>query len=205
MTGTVLIVRHGQTTWNRDGRVQGWADSTLTDRGRDQARALGTHLTDEYDLDRLVVSDLQRTRETAELLGESGVDPEPSLSPAWRERDFGEWQGLTRAEIAEQNPDLDPDESLLAVESVAGGESLQECTERVLGAWTKLVDGLASGETVAVVTHGGPIRAVVASVTGRDLATVAPQFSPSNCGLTEFECDGEPQIVSRDRTGHHPE
>ena len=91
------------------------------------------------------------------------------------------------------------------MDAVEGGESLQECTERVLGGWTELVDGLASDKTVAVITHGGPIRAVVASVTGRDLTTVAPQFSPSNCGLTEFECGGEPRIVRQDQTGHHPE
>ncbi|MFC7197079.1 histidine phosphatase family protein [Halosimplex aquaticum] len=68
MTATLLLVRHGQTTWNRDGRIQGWADSTLTERGREQARALGSHLSAEYDVDRLVASDLRRTRETVGLL-----------------------------------------------------------------------------------------------------------------------------------------
>ncbi|WP_436925197.1 histidine phosphatase family protein [Halosimplex amylolyticum] len=202
MTGTVLLVRHGETTWNRDGRIQGWADSSLTDRGREQARALGSHLAAEYDLDRLVASDLQRTRETAALLDEAGVGPDPAFERAWRERDFGDWQGLTRAAIAERHPEYDPDGSLLAVASVPGGESLDAFEERVLDGWDRLVGEVADGGTVAVVTHGGPIRAVLAAVSGRDLAAVAPEFSPANCGLTAIRCETEPAVLRRDVTNH---
>ncbi|WP_415379678.1 histidine phosphatase family protein [Halosimplex sp. TS25] len=202
MTATVLLVRHGETIWNRDGRIQGWADSTLTERGREQARALGSHLDSEYDLDRLVASDLQRTRETAALLDEAGIGPDPAFERAWRERDFGDWQGLTRAEIAERLPEYDPDGSLLAVASVPGGESLGAAERRVLDGWERLVAEVGDGETAAVVTHGGPIRAVIAAVSGRDLAAVAPEFSPTNCGVTAIRCATEPAVVRRDATGH---
>ena len=75
---TLFLVRHGETTWNRDGTIQGWADSSLTARGRRQARAVGERLAAD-GVDRLVVSDLQRTRETAAALGEAGVDVAPTL------------------------------------------------------------------------------------------------------------------------------
>lgn len=77
----LLLVRHGETTWNRDGVIQGWADSSLTDRGRRQARAVGRRLAGE-GVDRLVASDLQRARETAAVLGEAGVDAAPTLASA---------------------------------------------------------------------------------------------------------------------------
>lgn len=202
MTETVLLVRHGETTWNRDGRIQGWADSTLTERGREQARALGSHLAAAYDVDRLVASDLRRTRETATLLDDVGVGPAPEFSRAWRERDFGELQGLTRGEISERVPEYEPDGSLLAVESVPGGESLGAFEERVLDGWKRLVDELEDGKTAAVVTHGGTIRAALVAVSGRDLAGVAPEFSPTNCGVTAIQCESNPCIVRRDETDH---
>ncbi|WP_164471583.1 histidine phosphatase family protein [Halosimplex salinum] len=204
MTATVLLVRHGETTWNRAGRIQGWADSTLTDRGRDQARAVGSHLLDDYAVDRLVVSDLKRTRETAEVLRETGLDVGPSPSRAWRERHFGELQGATRTDAASRHATFHREGSLLAVQSVPGGESLPAFETRVREGWRALVDAVDAGETAVVVTHGGPIRAVLAEITGRDLSSFAADFSPSNCGVTAIECRTEPSLVARDRTEHLP-
>ena len=65
---TVLLVRHGETTWNRSGRVQGWAPTPLTERGHEQAAALGAHLASTVDVDRLVSSDLRRAQETARYI-----------------------------------------------------------------------------------------------------------------------------------------
>ncbi|WP_436930080.1 histidine phosphatase family protein [Halosimplex halobium] len=203
MTGRVLLVRHGETTWNRDGRIQGWADATLTAAGREQARAVGDRLADAHDLDRLVVSDLKRTLETASLLRAAGVAAEPERARAWRERDFGELQGLTRTAIATRHPEYHREGSLLAVRSVEGGESLSAFETRVLEGWERLVEELEGGETAAVVTHGGPIRAVLAAVTGRELAALAPEFSPANCGVTELAVDGAAcSVVDRDGTDH---
>lgn len=94
-------MRHGQSEWNATGRWQGQADPTLSDLGREQARlaaaALGT-------VDAIVASDLQRASETALIIsGLLGVGP-VVLEPGLRERDAGEWSGLTRAEIDERYP-----------------------------------------------------------------------------------------------------
>ncbi len=102
----VLLVRHGQSEWNADGRWQGQADPPLTDLGRHQAlhaaRNLGV-------VDAIVASDLQRASETALIIaGELGVGP-LVLEAGLRERDAGEWSGLTRAEIDRDWPGyLDP-------------------------------------------------------------------------------------------------
>ena len=97
----VLLIRHGQSEWNADGRWQGQADPPLTDLGRHQAlhaaRNLGT-------VDAIVASDLQRASETALIIADAlGVGP-VVLEPGLRERDAGEWSGLTRAEIERDWP-----------------------------------------------------------------------------------------------------
>jgi probable phosphoglycerate mutase len=207
----VLFVRHGETTWNREGRVQGWASTPLTGRGRDQARETGVSLR-EADVDRVVSSDLRRAQETARLVCEGthstestderpGVDASLSFERAWRERDFGDVQGLARPTVADRHDGFDPDDSLVAVESVPGGESLADFRRRVVAGWESLLAGLDAG-TVAVVTHGGPLRAVYADITGRDVPSVAREWSPENCGITEVDAVGEPSVVRRDDASH---
>jgi len=222
----VLFVRHGETTWNREGRIQGWASTPLTGRGRDQARETGVYLR-SVGVDRVLSSDLRRTQETARLVregtrsagggrsdgpsgGESdrqgdgdrpGVDAALSFEQAWRERDFGDYQGLDRAVIADRHEGFDPTGSLVAVESVPGGESLDEFCRRVVAGWESLLT-CVEDETVAVVTHGGPLRAVVADITGRDVPTLAREWSPDNCGVTEVDVSGSPDVVRRDDTSH---
>lgn len=203
MPGTVLLVRHGETTWNRDGRIQGWADATLTDRGRRQARAVGAHLADAHAVDRLVVSDLVRTRETAKAMRSAGLDVDSEPARAWRERDFGAFQGLTRTAIAARHPQYHRGRSLSSVRTVDGGESLCAFERRVREGWERLKSAVGGSETAAVVTHGGPVRAVLAAVTDRDLPTLADEFSPTNCGVTELSvAESGPELVARDRTGH---
>lgn len=197
---TVLLVRHGETTWNVEGRVQGWAGAPLSGYGRDQARTTGAYL-DEVGVDRLVVSDLQRTQETARLFGDGGLDIERTFEQGWRERDFGEYQGLGLETVADRHPTYDRDTSLTVVESVPGGESLDEFVHRVLDAWESVATSVDPDETVAVVTHGGPIRAVVAELTGSDMPTLGREWSPDNCGVTEIDVIG-PRVMRRDDTSH---
>jgi len=196
---TVLLVRHGETTWNVEGRVQGWAGAPLSGRGREQARATGERLA-EVGVDRLVVSDLQRTQETARLVEESGLEAATTYEHAWRERDLGDYQGLDRETVADRHPEFDPNASITALADVPGGESIDEFVRRVLGGWESLLAGL-NGDTAAVVTHAGPIRVVVAEVTGRDLPALARKWSPGNCCVTEID-PVEGRIVRRDDCTH---
>lgn len=186
MEDTILLVRHGETDWNRERRMQGWAPTPLNERGREQARRLGRLLAAEYDIDRIVSSDSLRTRETVAAIRDAGVEPEPMFDPAWRERGLGVYQGFTREELNERFPAFTIGSGALALEEVPeGGETIAGVYERVVGAWNDL-QKVADGETVLVVTHGGPIRIVRAHLTGRDMLSAIEQYEVPNCGVTEI-------------------
>ena len=169
----VLLLRHGQSEWNADGRWQGQADPPLTDLGRQQAFHAAQHLG---VVDAIVASDLQRATETGLIISESlGVGP-LVLEPDLRERDAGEWSGLTRVEIDRDWPGyLDPPPSGRAGSFGAGPASdarAQEqrteppprrppswepdgsVLERALAALARIHDLAPDGEVIAV-THGG--------------------------------------------------
>jgi probable phosphoglycerate mutase len=199
---TVLLVRHGETEWNRDGRIQGWAPAGLTDRGRDQARTLGESLAEHYGVDRLVASDLRRTRETTALLREAGVGPAPTFDRGWRERDVGVLQGLDRERLFGRHPEYRATSGVMAARATPeGGESMLDLRKRVLDAWDRLFSGATAGETVLVVTHGGPIYVLLGHVRGLDLPGAFLEHSHHNCGLTELRAHGAADTPAPDKTG----
>ncbi|SEA19562.1 probable phosphoglycerate mutase [Haloplanus vescus] len=199
---TVLLARHGETTWNRDGRLQGWAPTPLTDRGHEQARALATAVDTEYDVDRILTSDLRRARQTAAHLGErTGVDPVHRA--AWRERDFGRYQGLPHDEVLEDHDRFAiPQAGRDAVDArPESGESLRDVRERVLSGWDHVLATSDPDETVAVVCHTGPLELLVGELDGRDIVDAMLEGEQDNCGLNELRVrDGETRLVSENRT-----
>lgn len=167
--------------------MQGWAPTPLTERGREQARRAGAAIADAYAVDRIVASDLRRTRETtAELL--DAIHIEPSFDGRWRERSFGDLQGLTVEAVFEGHPEY----SLLASGAAGaratppGGESLIEARERVLEGWDALIADAEPEETVLVVTHGGPLFLLLAHVRGQDFETAMGEGWPENTSLAEL-------------------
>ena len=105
MVTTILLARHGETEWNREGRWQGWADPSLNDTGRAQARELAEQLR-ATPFDAVYSSDLRRALETAVILA-APHDLAVVTDADLREIDVGAWSGLTRAEITERFPDGD--------------------------------------------------------------------------------------------------
>lgn len=156
----VLLARHAESAWNRTGRWQGRADPPLTDRGREQARALAEALGAAPPA-RVVSSDLRRAAETAAIVARHLRLPH-RLDPRLREVDVGAWSGLTHREIERRWPEEhrrhragDPGLRL------GGGESLLEVRAR---AATALLEHLDAGPApLLAVVHGGVIRAL----TGR--------------------------------------
>ena len=169
MTSRLLIVRHGESTWNAEHRLQGQADPPLSALGREQAAALLPFLEDIPA--RRLSSDLTRAVQTAELLGLGGAPTDPR----WREIDIGDWAGHTLDELdpaevaAWQRGELAP----------PNAETFADLQARVAEA----VDELR-GEDVIVVAHGGCVRAATAHLTGADPRRLAP---PANASLTVFE------------------
>jgi len=203
---TVVLVRHGETTWNRDGRVQGWAPSPLTDRGHEQARALGAALAERYDPDRLVSSDLRRAIETADHLRRA-LGVEPTFDAGWRERDFGRLQGLTDAELFGNFPQFMLAEVGYAAagERPPDGERLLDTRERVLDAWTSLRNSLDPGETAVVVAHGGPIYLLLGEVKGLDVVEAIVGQDQRNCTVNELRVDADGTTLVREDDATHLE
>jgi probable phosphoglycerate mutase len=156
MSGTsrILVVRHGQSTWNADGRWQGQADPPLSELGIAQAEAAAGAGSGALDgVDAIWASDLERARHTATILAvPRGQDV--VVDARFRERDAGEWTGLTRDQIEEQFPG-----ALSERRRPPGFESDDVLVVRALAALRDLATALAGG-TAVVVTHGGVILAV---------------------------------------------
>jgi broad specificity phosphatase PhoE len=159
---TILLARHGETNWNRDGRFQGHADPPLNRRGRAQAVDLAQALTAEQ-LAAVYSSPLRRALETAEVVAAShGLEPIPV--DGLREVDVGSWSGLTRGEVEERFPEqfsrwLEFDQGW------EDGETYEEMGTRAVAALLELA-AAHEHERVLAVTHGGPIRAAFAFADG---------------------------------------
>ena len=150
----LLLLRHGQSTWNAEGRWQGWADPPLSELGREQARWAAVSLL-SVGFHAVVSSDLRRARETAEIvateLGLGSVDVVPGL----RERDVGAWSGLTSDEIEAKWPGQLDEWRAGQLAQIPEGEG--DIAGRVMAALDEVLVS-HHGDTVLAVTHGGVIR-----------------------------------------------
>ena len=153
---SLLLVRHGQSEWNAVGRWQGQADPPLTDLGRQQATAAATKLN---TFDAIWASDLQRARDTAQLIAGALDVGDVRIDPRLRERDAGLWSGLTRPEIEEQYPGFLDDGR-----RPDGWEYNDKLRERALAAVLDIVGELGAGGKALVATHGGLIYCLEATL-----------------------------------------
>ena len=168
------LVRHGVTAWNIQHRFAGQSDVPLTDEGRLQARWLAQRLQ-TIRFKAVYSSDLGRAYKTAEIIVSQHAKPTQPVfiqtSPAWRELDFGVWDGLTYAEIASQFPErLDFFTGSLQ-SAPPEGESLLQLQERVMVALRQIIAEHPTGEgDLLLVSHGGPLRLLICTLLGMPLA-----------------------------------
>lgn len=158
----LILIRHGETEWNRRKMFQGQSDVELAPEGVHQAHLLAAHFP-VYPLDAIYSSDLSRARTTAEIIADKfGLTLR--LEPRLREANYGRWEERSFEELALAHPTdfkrffLEPDEF-----TPEGGENFLDVQARAMSAIKEIVRAHAR-ETVAVVSHGGVIRTVVASV-----------------------------------------
>lgn len=160
----VYIVRHGETYWNLEGRMQGWLDSSLTAGGIAQAHAVAQGLVGR-GIEYIYSSDLGRARETADIIGATlGLSVE--LEPGFRERHCGIGQSLTIAEFARQFPQ--ESHSFFhdgADYVVPEGESIRQRHDRCQAAAEK-VAASHPGKTILIVAHGGTLSSIFNFVVG---------------------------------------
>ena len=158
MTTRLLLVRHGQSTWNAAGRWQGWADPPLSPLGAQQARQAALALP-PLGITAVASSDLARARRTAEILARALGTDVAEVDPALREYDVGDWCGLTRPEIEARWPGLIAEWHAGRLAATPGGETRRAFVERGMAALTRLA-AAEPGRQLLVVTHGGLVRAV---------------------------------------------
>ena len=157
---TVYVVRHGQTDWNKDGRIQGGTDNPLNANGRDQAAAMARLMAD-VKVDAVYVSSHQRARQTAAVF--EGRTPIVAMDEL-RERFFGKFEGAN-----------DKDPAIVAdwnkrrfswADDMEGGETLESQSRRAEAALKTIRDKHKDGGTVVVVGHGGINPLVVSHLMG---------------------------------------
>jgi len=161
---TLFLIRHGQTEWNVQKRMQGRLDSPLTAKGRAQADANGRVLKHSAQVDALVVSPSGRTRETAYIVN-SYLRVPVSYEQALMERDCGDWSGLTIDEIAANYPQAwRSRETEPYHHRPPGGENFEDMIARVRDFLDSLFQG--NHEQVALVTHSALSRAILTHFLG---------------------------------------
>jgi probable phosphoglycerate mutase len=188
----ILAIRHGQTAWNADARIQGHTDIELDALGQWQARRLAAALAGE-ELHAVYSSDLLRARQTAAPLAErAGL--ELRLDAGLRERAFGEFEGLSFAQIEQRWPDLaarwrrrDPDFG------ARGGEVLHHFRERVVGAVARLAQE-HRGQNIVLLTHGGVLDLLYREANRLPLD--APRtWQVANAGINRLLRSGEGLVL----------
>ncbi len=195
----VIFIRPGETDWNRQVRWQGWVASPLNEHGRRQAQRLANYVR-HIGMIALYTSDLQRALETATLLSEKlGFSPVPDAR--LRERNIGEWQGLTIDEMKAWYPD-NYEKLLRDSENyrVPGGESRADVKKRMIEAFNEITASV-SGETVGIISHTTAIHALLDAIvpggTGQEVAV-------SNTSVTTIvkSDDGQWHLVASDDVMH---
>lgn len=198
----IHLIRHGETAWNAEGRIQGHADNPLNDLGRSQARALRDSLA-HLKPARIYASTSLRARETAELgFGHLGLELTPVAD--LREIHLGDWEGFLYAEIERIHPDEvhafrhEPHRF-----AYPGAETFAELQARGLRALADIIAREASGSDVVVVSHGAMIRTLLGHYLERPLSRLWEPPRMHNCAhsIVEVPPDGRPRVVQyADRT-----
>ncbi|SJZ37427.1 alpha-ribazole phosphatase [Selenihalanaerobacter shriftii] len=168
MATEIILVRHGETLWNKESKFQGSTDTVLSPLGIEQAEKLADRFKEE-ELDVVYASNLQRAVKTAKAVAkhhEIVVNEEPKL----QEASFGEWEGLTFDQIKEKDgKKLDAWLKDPITVRTPDGEKFEDVQERAMEALDEIRDK-HQGEKVLVAAHGGTIRALLVELLGMPLS-----------------------------------
>jgi probable phosphoglycerate mutase len=202
----LLLVRHGETQWNREGRFQGQIDIPLNGRGWSQAEAAGAFLQ-AVPIDRAYTSSLARPRQTAEAILRQQPQAVPLTScPGLVEIAHGEWEGCLEEQIRSGWPQLlaswqnDPH-----TVQMPGGETIQQVWNRSVACWQRIVAGLNDQETALVVAHDAVNKTVLCHLLGLGPEDIwAVKQGNGGVSVIDYEAGGggDPQVTSLNLTGH---
>ena len=198
--GKLYIVRHGETVWNREGRIQGHTDVGLSERGRQQARLLARRLN-SVPLDAAYASDLSRASDTAAaILQDRDVPFYPT--PRLREYHKGAFEGLTEAELRTRYPAEYPGYIAKDLDyAPEGGESTRGVSARMTGIIGEIKERHLS-DSVLVVGHGGSLRAAMMALLGMTM-DANWRFVFGNCTLTIVDTYHDNAVLRLFNDGSH--
>ena len=194
----ILLIRHGETAWNAEKRLQGHLDIPLNAEGRRQAAAVARALAGER-IDAIISSDLGRARNTAQAVAQAhGLALR--TDPALRERCFGAFEGLLYAELEARFPQAylqwrARDAHARYPDGERRAETFAEFADRAVSAIRRIAQE-HSGQQIAVFTHGGVLDCVYRAAHGMDIS--APRsFEVLNAAINRVRWDGEKLQVLR--------
>ena len=157
----LYLIRHGQTDWNVDGKIQGSHDIPLNDTGKKQAQCLAKGM-DKRPVEKIFSSTLERAKETALMLS-ARQKKDVYLMPALVEVEFGQWEGLTWGQIQEKYPEEYARWDINPVEvAPPGGETQLQVLKRCAAAVEKILEITGRREDGAVISHGASLAYLVA-------------------------------------------
>ena len=195
------LVRHAQTTWNDENRIQGHADPPLSPLGCEQAERLASYFADR-SIGALYTSGLARSLHTAQAIARK-TKLTPRIEPALAEIHLGIWEGLTPEEVdtrfhgAYQQWHLAPSQV-----TIPGAEPLEQFRIRVRTAVTQIWEAHRDGEMV-IVSHGGVIAALLADCLGADYDHLLRKLCLDNAGVSAIDCRTTPPCVLWINATHH--
>ena len=197
-------MRHGETAWNWNQRIQGQTDVPLHERGREQAKALAARL-ESVPLDRIYTSDLGRALETTRIIAARQPQTVPILPmPELRECDYGRWAGLTYQEISERFPE-DWEAWLRGgrIGNPTGGENFRSLQQRAGRVFDMAAREAREGGTVLISAHRGPLRGILCHALGLD-PIFRSRILMTNCSLSALECHPEhrTRLILMNDTSH---
>ena len=201
MTTRILLVRHGQTEWNREERFRGRADVPLDATGLAQASATGRRIAAEWQPRAVYASPLSRAMQTAEAIAQPfglAVQPWPDLIDI----DYGEWQGLSPDQVKARWPEvLDDWYHALPRSHIPGGETLADLNARGMAAIRQLAAQHAN-QTIVLVGHTVINRVILLGVLGLGLERFW-HLCQDTGAINVFETDGDDfTVVSLNDTCH---
>src|SRR6478609_6377757 len=182
---TLVLLRHGRTAWNAEGRIQGQLDVEIDETGHAQAAAVAPHLAAPRPV-ALWSSDSARARQTAAYVAKE-TDLEPTYDERLREYFVGHRQGMTHDEYRAEAPEEFELFRAGFWDAVPGAETTAEVSARMVAALTELLAALEPGQTGIAVSHGAAIRDVVPVLLGWPVTERAALHGLENCGWVELD------------------
>ena len=197
----LILIRHGESEANAKGIFAGQIDPDLEQKGLDQAKLTAKYIADNYKVDKIYSSDLQRAYKTALCLADvTGIEVEKNQN--LREIFAGDWEGLTFEQLAEKYPDdFGVWLNNIGKSRCTDGESVAELGKRVMEVLTKIAKD-NEGKTVAVATHATPIRVMQSLVETGGLDEMENIPWVANASVSVFEYDGNWKITSLSVDAH---